>query len=307
MQSKYKKVAVIMGGNSAERDVSILSGNAVLASLQRSGVNAYKFDPSEDSICKLVQNEFDCAVIMLHGRGGEDGTIQGVLDYMRIPYSGSSVTASAIALNKHITKLIWQNVGIPMPKWNVITNSEYNKEMFKFDINLPVVVKPVKEGSTFGLTKVYELANLHDAISLAFKYDDEVLIEELIVGAEFTAPVFNNRVYPLVKIEAPNGEYDYQNKYFTDNTKYICPYDLGDELNEKVKKFALLSYQSIDASGVARVDFMLNDKNELFFLEINTIPGMTSHSLVPMSFKASGCSFDDLCLKILDDAKLKAS
>lgn len=304
IKNKYNRVAVVMGGNSGEREVSLLSGKAVLESLKRSGVNAYAFDPYKANICQLVEQQIDCAIIMLHGRGGEDGTIQGALEYLKIPYSGSGIAASAIALDKNKTKLIWRSMQIPVAKWQYLTYHSYNQEKFKLELNLPVIVKPCCEGSTLGLSKVYDHNNLLQAINMAFEYDSEVLVEELIVGSEFTVTIFNDKVYPLVKIEAPSGEYDYTNKYFTDTTKYICPYDLGDELNRDIQRLSLLAYNSVGASGVARVDFMLNSKNELFFLEINTIPGMTSHSLVPISFKAVGKDFDDLCLSILGDAKL---
>ncbi|MBY0379087.1 MAG: D-alanine--D-alanine ligase [Burkholderiales bacterium] len=301
---KYKKVVVIMGGNSAEREISLLSGNAVLKSLKKSEVNVYAFDPKDKNLCELVKHGYDCAVIMLHGRGGEDGTIQGALEYFKIPYTGSGVLASSIAIDKYKTKLIWHHHGIPMPKDQVVVKKDYNNHKFVLKLDLPVVVKPVCEGSTVGLSKVYDIENLATALDLAFNYDDMVLIEELIIGSEYTVTILNDVVYPVVKIEAVAGEFDYNNKYFTGTTEYICPYDFGDELNQKIKQYTQTAYDSIGATGVARLDFMLNQKNEVFFLELNTIPGMTNHSLVPKAFKAIGKSFDELCLEIVNNAGL---
>jgi D-alanine-D-alanine ligase len=301
---KYNKVAVMMGGSSSERDISLISGQAVLESLIKSGVNAFKFDPSESSLYELQEDGFDCAVIMLHGTGGEDGVLQGALESLKIPYTGSGVMASAIAMDKYRTKLIWQSTGVPTPNSQYVDKRAFNEKYFELSLDLPVVVKPVNGGSTVGLSKVYNIEELQKAIALAFHYDNAVLIEELIIGEEFTITLFNSKVYPIVKIEAPDGEYDYQNKYFTDVTKYICPYDLGYAQNNLVEGYALTAYESIGASGVCRLDFMIDKNQKVYFLELNTIPGMTSHSLVPMAFKARGCNFDELCLLMLNDAKL---
>jgi D-alanine-D-alanine ligase len=300
----YKKVAVIMGGSSSEREISLISGAAVLESLIKSGFNAYKFDPSEKSLCALLDDDFDCAVIMLHGIGGEDGVIQGALEALKIPYTGSSVMASAIAMDKYRTKLIWQSCGVPTPNSQYINSKTFNEHSFVLALDLPVVVKPANGGSTVGLSKVYNIEDLQKAITVAFKYDSTIIIEEMIIGEEFTITVFDSKVYPLVKIEAPEGEYDYQNKYFTDITKYICPYDLGEAQNRLVENYALIAYEAIGASGICRLDFMIDKNQQIYFLELNTIPGMTSHSLVPMAFKSRGYSFDDLCLQMLADAKL---
>jgi D-alanine-D-alanine ligase len=302
--TKFNKVAVIMGGGSSEREISLLSGNMVLEALKRSGVNAFKFDPHEQQLCDLVHHNYDAAVITLHGPKGEDGTLQGALEYFAIPYTGSSVLASSMAMDKIVTKIIWNHYQLPLARWQTLNKKDYLAHNFNLTIELPIIVKPACEGSTVGITKVYDIENLAQALSVAFEYDDNLLIEELIIGGEYSATIFNGRLYPLVKIEAPAGEYDYNNKYFTDVTRYICPAVLSDSLTKKLNEFLLKAYQVIGASGIARIDFMLNNDEQIFMLEINTIPGLTTHSLVPMAFKAAGQTFDELCLAMLNDAKL---
>jgi D-alanine-D-alanine ligase len=310
---KYGKVAVIMGGFSTEREVSLISGNAVLESLLRSGVDAHKFDPAETPYLELATANYACAVIMLHGKHGEDGTIQGLLECLQIPYTGSGVLSSAVAMDKYRTKLIWAELGIPLPKHVYLSQNNFDYTKFKLqlgeleqNLGLPVVVKPACGGSTLGLTKVYQIEELEEAIELAFQYDEHILIEQMIIGDEYTITLCGDRVYPVVKIEAVHGDYDYNSKYFTDDTRYICPYDLGD-LSLVVEKYARLGYQAINASGVARLDFMVERQSgRVYFLEINTIPGMTAHSLSPRAFKAVGIGFDELCLHILDGAHLES-
>jgi D-alanine-D-alanine ligase len=304
IKQKYGKVAVIMGGSSPEREISLLSGNAVLTSLLGSGVDAYAFDPSIRPLYELNQDGFDKAVLMLHGCPGEDGSIQGALEYLKIPYTGSGVRATAIAIDKQRTKLIWQSIGIPLAKSQVVTKKCFDSAKFQLQVNLPVVVKPTCAGSTIGLSKVYELAQIKDAIELAFTVDNEVLIEELITGDEYTIVLTENKIYPFVKIEALGANYDYQNKYFTDDTKYICPAALSTTLQTQVEEYAHLAYHALGCRGVARVDFMVDLDNKVHFLELNTLPGMTNHSLVPIAFLAAGYSFDQLCLTILDGACL---
>lgn len=240
---------------------------------------------------------------MTHGKYGEDGILQGALELLKVPYTGSGVMASSLAMDKYRTKLIWQSIGVPTAKSQYIEKDGFNYERFKLELSLPVVVKPVREGSTMGLSKVYKVDDLSSAIDLAFTKDDKVLIEELIVGDEFTVTVFNGDIYPVVKIEAPDSNYDYQNKYFKDDTKYICPYDLGN-IQEQVNVYAKIGYHAVGARGVARLDFMIDKNGKVYFLEINTLPGMTGHSLVPMAFNARGISFDELCLNLLKDAGL---
>jgi len=304
MKKNHGKVAVIMGGSSKEREVSLISGKAVLESLVKSGVDAHAFDPSLESIFELKLRGFSVAVIVLHGRGGEDGVIQGALEYLQIPYTGSGVMASSLAMDKYRTKLIWEHFGIPMAKDQYLLKPNFKAENFRLEISLPVIVKAVHEGSTLSLSKVYKQEDLLGAIELAFKYDNQVLIEEMIIGPEFTVTVCDGVIYPLVKIEAPSGEYDYEHKYFKDDTVYICPYVLDEKLQQEINKLALLGYNAVGARSVARLDFLLDKNNKPYFLEINTIPGMTSHSLVPMAYKAVGVSFEQLCLQILDGATL---
>jgi D-alanine-D-alanine ligase len=303
LKKKYGKVAVIMGGRSSEREISLVSGKAVLETLQRLGVDAHAFDPYLEPFAKLEQGNYTRAILMTHGRYGEDGTLQGVLEYLKIPYTGSGVLASALAFDKYKTKQIWRNYAIPMAKEQYIKKNEFNAAKFILELHLPVIIKPSREGSTIGIQKVFSPEALIPAIENAFKYDSAVLIEELIIGDEFTVTVFNNEAYPLVKIVAPDANYDYNNKYFNDSTQYICPFELG-PLMKDIEKYAILGYNAVGARGVTRLDFMLDKNNKLYFLEINTIPGMTGHSLVPMAFKAKGYSFEQLCLKILDDAHL---
>lgn len=305
LKYKYGKVAVIMGGESSEREISLISGNEVLDSLLKSGVDAYPFDPAVTPLSMLTEHGYSRAVLMTHGKGGEDGVLQGALEFLRIPYSGSGVMASSIAMDKYRTKLIWQALGIPTAKSQYVRKDGFKYADFTLMLNLPVVVKPASEGSTMGLSKVYEIEKLEAALSLAFSKDTALLIEELIVGDEFTVTVCDGSVYPVVKIEAPQDNYDYENKYFTDITKYICPFDLGVQ-QLTVEKYALAGYQAVGARGVARLDFMRDKNGVIYFLEINTLPGMTGHSLVPMAFQARQVNFSALCLMILDGARLGA-
>jgi|SRR6185437_5700978 len=300
--NKYGKVAVLMGGWSKEVEISLISGNAVLESLIRSGVDAHPFDPAKQSVFELKQLGFSKAVLMTHGIVGEDGILQGALEYLQIPYTGSGVLASSLSMDKHRTKLVWSTYGIPMPKGLELKTPD--TQLVKENFNLPIIIKPVHEGSTLGLSKVYKWEELPLALEIAFKSDKVVLVEEMIVGSEFSITVCDGEVYPAVKIEAPAGEYDYQNKYFTDDTVYICPYPLEDTLEQQIKSYAKIGYNAVGARGVARLDFMLDKNNKPYFLEINTLPGMTGHSLSPQSFKAAGISFDQLCLQILDGASL---
>ncbi len=303
LKKKYGKVAVLMGGDSHEREISLISGNAVLSALSKCGVDAHPFDPSITPLTQLVTLGFDRAVLMTHGRGGEDGVLQGALEFLRIPYTGSGVMASSIAMDKYRTKLIWQALGIPIAKSQYVKKANFDYASFKLELPLPVVIKPVTEGSTFGLSKVYRMEDLEAGLNLAFSKDDALLIERMVIGDEFTITVCDGVVYPLVKIEAPQDNYDYINKYFTDETKYICPFDLGD-LQSKVEKYAVDGYNALGARGVARLDFMVDKECNIYFLELNTLPGMTGHSLVPMSFMAKKIDFPSLCLMILDSARL---
>lgn len=300
-KKKYGRVAVVMGGDGPEREVSLISGKRVLESLQKSGINAYAFDPKVRPIHELITDRADIAFLVTHGKRGEDGLLQGALEYLGIPYTNSGVLASSLSMDKYRTKLIWRNFAIPLALDQYITKDR--RQNFKLELNLPVVVKPVHDGSTLGLSKVYKSEDLETAIDLAFQNDHEVLIEEMIIGEEFTITICDGEILPVIKIEAPDGDYDYNNKYFSDETNYICPYDLG-ELKAEVENLALLAYQAVGARGVARLDFMLDKNKKVYFLEINTIPGMTPHSLVPMAFAATGVGFDEMCLYLLGGARL---
>lgn len=305
----YGKVVVIMGGDSSEREISLLSGNAVFAALSRCNIDVHRFDYTKTPLEELITQKFDCAVIMLHGKGGEDGTLQGLLECLKIPYTGSGVLASSLAMDKYRTKLMWQACGIPMPKSQYLTKEQYTKSTpneFELKLPLPVIVKPNYGGSTIGVAIAHTQDDLNKGLTEAFKYDNRVLIEELIIGDEYTVTFCDEKVYPIIKIEIPQhkGSYDYQDKYFTNDTKYICSPNLG-ALQKSIEEYAKLGYQAIGARGVARIDFMLSKSDQkVYFLEINTIPGMTGHSFVPMAFKAVGIGFDALCLHMLDLARL---
>lgn len=303
MKNKYGKVAVVMGGTTTEREVSLMSGQAILDSLLKSGIDAFAFDPAVEPLEKLKELKADRAFLIIHGKNGEDGKLQGALEYLNIPYTGSGVMASSIGMDKHRTKLIWQAIGVPVAKSQFVEKNSYCSDSFELNVNLPVVVKPADDGSTLGLKKVFAINELNAAIDYAFNKSSKILIEEMIIGSEYTITIIDGVIYPIIKIEAPLGEYDFENKYYSDETKYLCPYDLGD-LQSIVEKYALDGYNAIGATGAARLDFMLDESGKLYFLEINTLPGMTGHSLVPQSAAAKGINFDQLCLLILDGAAL---
>jgi D-alanine-D-alanine ligase len=297
----FGKVAVLLGGRSAEREISLLSGNAVLAALKRQGVDAHAFDPAERPLEDLKREGFARAHIALHGRYGEDGTVQGALELLGSPYTGSGVMASAIAMDKWRTKLIWQAVGIPTPRYAVLAaGSDY--AAVAQELGLPLIVKPAREGSTIGLSKVTEAKRLPEAYALAAKSDALVLAEEFIEGMELTVAILDERPLPLVRIQS-SGLYDYQAKYFSDETKYFCPSGLPAAQEKAIQEQALKAYRILGCQGWGRVDVMLTNDGKSSFLEVNTSPGMTGHSLVPMAAKQAGLSFDDLCLKILETSR----
>jgi D-alanine-D-alanine ligase len=300
------KVAVLMGGPSAEREISLISGNAVLAALQGKGVDAHAFDPAERELFDLKREGFARAFIALHGRFGEDGTVQGALETMRIPYTGSGVMASALAMDKWRTKLVWDASGIPTPRFAMVKATTDWAKLADL-LGLPIIVKPAHEGSTIGLSKVHSAADLPAAYELAARYDDEVIAEEFIEGRELTAAVLGDTALPLVRIEAPQGNYDYQNKYFTDDTRYYCPAGLPEALEDELRQVTLKSFRVLGCRGWGRADLILRPDGSYSFLEMNTSPGMTGHSLVPMAAKAAGLGYADLCVKILDDARLDSA
>ncbi|MCL2656198.1 MAG: D-alanine--D-alanine ligase [Betaproteobacteria bacterium] len=297
------RVAVLMGGNSAERKISLLSGEAVLAALKAQGVDAHAFDPAEQPIWEIKRLGFARAFIVLHGRFGEDGTVQGVLETLGVPYTGSGVMASALAMDKWRTKLVWLASGVPTPRYRVLT-PESDLAAVVDELGLPLIVKPAREGSSIGVTKVDSAAALNAAFALACKSDSLVIAEKFIAGQELTAAVLGDRVLPLVRIEAPEGKYDYENKYFTDAVHYHCPAGIAAAVDEQICAAALRAFRVLGCRGWGRADVMLRADGSFSFLEMNTAPGMTSHSLVPMAARAAGVSFEALCLEILQGASL---
>ncbi|TDP63449.1 D-alanine--D-alanine ligase [Roseateles toxinivorans] len=310
------KVAVLMGGTSAEREVSkTMSGPGVLKALLSLGVDAHAFDPAERELVELKHEGFDRCFIALHGRHGEDGTVQGALELLGIPYTGSGVMASSIAMDKIMTKRLWLADGLPTPRYVKLAADQQTREHTRAvpdELGLPLFVKPPHEGSSMGATKVVGYSQMQEAVALAARYDSEVLCEEFIDGDELTCPVLgeglNAVVLPVVRIQAPAGNYDYQNKYFTDSTRYLCPSGLPAEEEQEIQRIVLAAYLSLGCRGWGRADIMLRASDRKpFLLEMNTSPGMTSHSLVPISAKAAGLSYEQLCLWLLAHASLDSA
>jgi D-alanine-D-alanine ligase len=303
------KVGVLLGGRSAEREISLMSGSGVLAALKSRGVDAHAFDPAERSLADLAAEKFDRVFIALHGRYGEDGSLQGALEQLGIPYTGSGVMASSIAMDKIFTKKIWQHHRLPTPNYAVLT-PDTDLQAVAIELGLPLIVKPPHEGSTIGITKVNSAKEMDSAYLLAAQFDDEVLAEEFIQGRELTVAVLGvgAQAYalPVIEIVAPEGNYDYQNKYFTDDTKYLCPAPIDAVLTAHIQKICVDAYRAINCEGWARADVLLRaSDNQPFLIEINTSPGMTGHSLVPMAARAAGLSYEDVCMEILQTARLK--
>ncbi len=303
MKARFGKVAVLFGGSSAEREVSLMSGAAVLAALQHAGVDAHAFDPAERDLHILKEEGFDRVFIALHGRGGEDGTVQGALELMGIPYTGSGVMASAISMDKWRTKMVWLAAGLPTPRYAIL-DADTDWAAVVADLGLPIFVKPAHEGSSMGATKVVEAAQLKAAWELAARYDSLVIAEEFVSGQELTAPFLEDRVLPLVRIVAPDGNYDYQNKYFTDVTRYDCPCGLPEAEEQALQALVMKSARVLGCRGWGRADLILTEDGKPYLLEMNTSPGMTGHSLVPMSASVAGLSFEALCLELLKGARL---
>ncbi|WHZ10466.1 MAG: D-alanine--D-alanine ligase [Burkholderiaceae bacterium] len=314
------KVAVLMGGDSAEREISLLSGRGVLAALRARGVDAHEFDPAGRALAELRGEGFARCFIALHGRHGEDGTVQGALELLGIPYTGSGVMASAIAMDKVMTKRLWVADGLPTPRHVVLAPGQQGRERVRTvpdELGLPLVVKPPHEGSSIGVTKVLGYSQMQDAVALSAQYDPDVLCEEFIAGEEVTCPVLGHGAdacaLPVIRIQAPDGAYDYQNKYFTDVVRYLCPSGLPAAEEREIQRIVLASYHSLGCRGWGRADLMIRAGDRRpFLLEMNTSPGMTSHSLVPMSARAAGISYEDLCVGVLalaalDDARTKGA
>ncbi len=299
--SGFGKVAVLMGGPSSEREISLLSGKAVLAALQARGVDAHAFDPAERPLAALSAEGFKRVFIALHGRYGEDGTVQGALETMAIPYTGSGVMASALAMDKWRTKMIWLQVGLPTPRYLVLTAEADWKQVAR-EIGLPLIVKPAREGSTIGISKVTRIEDLSKAYADAARHDPLVLAEQFIEGREVTVSILGGRALPVIRIEAPGGNYDYQNKYFSDDTRYFCPSGLPFELEKGIQSISLEAFRLLDCRGWGRADLMIDAAGKPWLLEMNTSPGMTAHSLVPMAAREAGLSFEDLVMAILESA-----
>ena len=295
----FGKVAVLMGGRSAEREISLMTGSNVFDALKRKGVDAHRFDPAERALFELVDDGVRRVFIALHGRYGEDGTVQGALEVMEIPYTGSGVMASALCLDKLRTKLVWQASGIPTPHGEIITAAT-DWSALAGRLGLPMIIKPAHEGSSIGITKVLSVEKLEAAYALAAQHDTLVIAEEFIEGRELTAAFLGERALPLVRIEAPAGNYDYQNKYFSDETKYHCPSGLPAAQEQEIQAIVMRAVAALGCSGWGRADLILRDDGKVFLLEMNTIPGMTGHSLVPMAARAAGIAFDDLAMRILE-------
>ncbi len=304
----FGKVAVMFGGSSAEREVSLKSGAAVLAALQSRGVAAHAFDPATRPLEDLHKEGFQRVFIALHGRGGEDGTLQGALTLMRMPYTGSGVLASALAMDKWRSKLLWQAVGLPIPDYAVLNeNSDFTAVAAR--LGLPLFVKPAREGSSIGVIKVKQAADLPAAYREAARHDDLVLAEQDMSGGEFTVAVLGEgtqlRALPSIRIVPATEFYDYEAKYFRDDTQYLCPSGLSDVAEAEMRDLALRGFQSLGCRGWARVDFLLDAAGRPYLLEANTAPGMTDHSLVPMAARVAGLEFPDLCLRILELAHVE--
>jgi D-alanine-D-alanine ligase len=306
------KVGVLFGGRSAEREISLISGSGVLQALKSKGIDAHAFDPAERSLAELAAEKFDRVFIALHGRYGEDGTLQGALELLGIPYTGSGVMASSVGMDKVTTKIVWLAAGVPTPTYVTIAAGDaVDANAIVAELGLPLIVKPPLEGSTIGITKVTDAAGLQAAVDLARQYDKVVLVEQFIQGREFSVPVLGSgptaRALPIVEIVAPEGNYDYQNKYFTDDTKYHCPAPLDADTTAAIQAHVVNAYRALGCEGWSRIDVLLRaSDNAPFLLEVNTSPGMTTHSLVPMAARAEGTSYEDLCVDILRSASLKA-
>lgn len=309
------KVAVLMGGSSAERQISLMSGAGVLAALQSQGVDAHAFDPAERELVELKHDGFARCFIALHGRHGEDGSVQGALELLGIPYTGSGILASAIAMDKVMTKRVWIAEGLPTPRYAWIAPEQRTRERVTAvpdELGLPLIVKPPREGSSIGITKVAGYSQMQDAVALAAQYDPDVLCEEFIDGEEVTCPVLGHgesaRALPIVKIVAPEGAYDYQNKYFTDDVKYQCPSGLPADEEREIQRIVVQAYRTLGCRGWGRADLMVRASDrKAFLLEMNTAPGMTTHSLVPMSARAAGISYEALCVQLVADAALDST
>ena len=304
--SKFGKVAVLLGGKSAEREVSLDSGTAVLEALVRSGVNAEAFDPKERSVTELVH--YDRAFIVLHGRGGEDGQIQGALEWLDIPYTGTGVQGSAIGMDKVKTKQVWQGSELPTAPYRIVTKDSDLNAVIE-SIGLPFIIKPVHEGSSIGMSKVEKMEDFAEAMSKATVHDAVVMAEKWVTGREFTIVILNGQALPVIRLEPPKDVafYDYEAKYNRNDVQYGIPCGLTEAEEKQLQTLSLRAFQAVGASGWGRIDAMQDEQGNFWLLEVNTVPGMTSHSLVPKAAKAVGYSFDELCVAILEQTLIAAA
>lgn len=304
--SKFGKVAVLLGGKSAEREVSLDSGKAVLEALVRSGVNAEAFDPQQRSVTELVG--YDRAFIVLHGRGGEDGQIQGTLEWLNIPYTGTGVQGSAIGMDKVKTKQVWQGSELPTAPYRIVSKDSDLQEIVD-SIGLPFIIKPVHEGSSIGMSKVEKMEDFAEAITKATQHDAVVMAEKWITGREFTIVILNGVALPVIRLEPPADVafYDYEAKYNRNDVQYGIPCGLTEDEEKRLQALCLRAFQAVGASGWGRIDAMQDEQGNFWLLEVNTVPGMTSHSLVPKAAKAVGYSFDELCVAILEQTLTAAA
>lgn len=306
------KVAVLMGGDSAERPVSLMSGAGVLKALQSQGVNAHAFDPAEQPLAALKAQGFDRCFIALHGRHGEDGTVQGALELLGIPYTGSGVMASALAMDKVTTKRVWLSENLPTPRWQRLGVGQHDNvhtRVVPDTLGLPLIVKPAHEGSSFGVTKVCGYSDMQAAVQLAAGFDANVLCEEFIEGDEVTCAVLGEGAHavalPVIRIQAPDGNYDFEHKYVSEDTRYLCPSGLSAELEAEIQRITVEAYRLLGCRGWGRADIMVRaSDNKPYLLEMNTSPGMTGHSLVPIAARAAGISYEVLCVGLLRRATL---
>lgn len=300
------KIAVLLGGTSAERDVSLLSGAAVLAGLREAGIDAHPVDIRDVPVLQLKDEGFNKAFIALHGRGGEDGTLQGVLEFLDIPYTGSGVMASAITMDKLRSKFLWQGCGLPVSPYVALTRKQMDAGISGeiadsiTALGLPLFVKPSREGSSVGISRVNQASDLDAALVEAFCHDDEVLVEAFLSGPEYTVAVIGDRILPSIRIQAASEFYDYQAKYLSDETQYFCPSGLSVEQESELSELVMAAWRALGCSGWGRVDVMMGGDGQFYLLEVNTSPGMTSHSLVPMAAKQAGLSFSQLVVRILE-------
>jgi D-alanine-D-alanine ligase len=295
----FGRVAVLMGGRSAEREISLISGNAVLAGLQRKGIDAYGIDVSFDICQKIASGEFDRAFIVLHGRGGEDGEIQGFLQAVNLPYTGSAITASVLSMNKRLSKLAWIQQGLPTAIFMPVTEQTDTQALVD-ELGLPLIIKPVNEGSSIGMSKVNDIAELQQAIDLALKYDADVIAEQWIHGEEYTVAILDGEALPAIRLKTPHEFYDFDAKYHANDTEYLCPCGLEADVEQGSQNIAVKAFNALGMKGWGRIDFMRDSQGNLFLLEANSVPGMTDHSLVPMAAKQAGLSFEDLVWRILE-------